>query len=67
MEDEIGRIKLNDSTDIVVRIVEFKGQKRLDIRKYVTSEKYTGWSPKGISIPLENVKEIKEIINKIEA
>jgi DNA-directed RNA polymerase subunit F len=67
VDEELGRIKVNDTTDIVVRIVEYKGEKRLDIRKYVTSQRYTGWSPQGISIPLENVKEIKEILEKIQS
>ena len=66
MDEELGRVKLNATTEIVVRIVEYKGEKRLDIRKYVTSARYTGWSPQGISIPLSNANEIKNILNKIE-
>jgi predicted YcjX-like family ATPase len=66
MDEELGRVRLNDTTEIVVRIVEYKGEKRLDIRKYVTSQRYTGWSPQGISIPLANVKEIRELIGKVE-
>ena len=65
MDEEIGRVKQNATTEIVIRIVEYKGEKRLDIRKYVTSARYTGWSPQGISIPIEKVGEVKDILNKM--
>ena len=44
MEKDIGRIKKNDSTDIIIRIDDFGGRKGLTIREYVTSDRYTGFT-----------------------
>lgn len=66
MEEEIGRIKLSESTEIVVRKTEFKGEKRIDIRKFVKTEKYTGWSKQGISIPVGNWRDVLEILEKVK-
>ena len=48
-EQEIGKISKNNITDIIVRLV--KGQKdnyALDIREYLKSDSYEGWTKKGI-------------------
>lgn len=52
MEDkEIGRIKKSESTEIVIKINEFEGKKGIDIREYVTTPKYIGWTKSGTRIP----------------
>ncbi len=66
MENEIGRIRKSDTTETVVRKTEFRGSVGIDIREYVTSERYTGWSKNGIRIPLEQWKSFKEILNKVD-
>lgn len=66
VEEEIGRIKLSDSTEIVIRRTEFKGEQRIDIRKFVKTEKYTGWSKQGISIPVGNWKDVLDLLQKIK-
>ena len=48
---EMGRIRKNDTTEIVIQMTEFHGSIGIDIREYVTSERYTGWSKNGIRIP----------------
>jgi len=63
---EIGRIRKNDSTEIVVQKTEFRGSQGIDIREYVTSERYTGWSKNGIRIPVERWKEFKAILDSVE-
>ncbi len=65
--DEIGRIRKNDTTEIVVQKTEFRGSVGIDIREYVTSERYTGWSKNGIRIPVEKWKDFKEILDKVES
>jgi hypothetical protein len=65
--DEVGRIRKNDTTEIVVQKTEFRGSVGIDIREYVTSERYTGWSKNGIRIPVEKWKDFKEILNKVES
>ena len=59
-EQEIGKISKNNITDIIVRLV--KGQKdnyALDIREYLKSDRYEGWTKKGIRIPLEYFDDAK--------
>ncbi len=63
---ELGRLKKNDTTEIVVQKTEFRGSVGIDIREYVTSERYTGWSKNGIRIPVEMCKDFKEILNRVE-
>jgi hypothetical protein len=62
---EIGRVHKNETTEIVVRKTEFKGSVGIDIREYVTSEKYTGWSKNGLRIPVDQWKAFKDILDKV--
>jgi hypothetical protein len=41
---EVGRLRKNDTTEIVIQKTEFRGSVGIDIREYVTSDRYTGWS-----------------------
>ena len=66
MEDEFGRIKKSETTELVVRRTEFRGSAGIDIREYVTSERYTGWSKNGIRIPIEQWRSFRDILDKIE-
>jgi hypothetical protein len=66
LDEEIGRIKKNETTDVVVRKTEFRGSVGIDIREHLTSERYTGWSKNGIRIPMEEWQSFKEILDKIE-
>jgi len=65
MDKEIGRVKINKGTEIVVRITEYRGEKRIDIRKYITTQKYTGWSKQGISIPLSSWNDVHKLLEKV--
>ena len=62
---EIGRVRKNETTEVVVRKTEFKGSVGIDIREYITSEKYTGWSKNGLRIPIDQWKMFKEILDKV--
>ncbi len=63
---EIGRIRKNDTTEIVVQKNEFRGSVGIDIREYVTSDRYTGWSKNGIRISVDKWKEFKAILDMVE-
>jgi len=63
---ELGRIKKNETTEIVVQKTEFRGSLGIDIREYVTSQRYTGWSKNGIRIPIEKWKEFKDILDMVD-
>jgi len=65
MEKDIGKIKKNDQTDIVVRIDDFGGKKGITIREFTTSERYTGFTKSGTRIPPEKFLEFRELINSI--
>jgi hypothetical protein len=64
---EIGRIRKSDTTEIVVQRTEYKGSVGIDIREYVTSDRYTGWSKNGIRISVDKWKEFKDILDKVES
>ena len=64
---ELGRIKKNETTEIVVQNTEFRGSWGIDIREYVTSQKYTGWSKNGIRIPIEKWKEFKGVLDMVDS
>ncbi len=64
---EIGRIRKSDTTEIVVQKTEYKGSVGIDIREYVTSDRYTGWSKNGIRISVDKWKEFKAILDKVES
>jgi hypothetical protein len=63
---EIGRIRKNETTEIVVQKTEFRGSAGIDIREYVTSERYTGWSKNGIRIAVDKWKEFKDILDQVQ-
>lgn len=65
MEKDIGRIKKNDTTDVVIRIDDFGGRTGLTIREYVSSEKYTGFTKAGVRILAENFPKFKEMIDSV--
>ena len=65
MEKDIGKVKKNDDTDIVVRIDDFGGRVGLTIREFTKSERYTGFTKSGTRIPAESVEEFRKIINSI--
>ncbi len=66
MEKDIGKIKKNENTDIVVRIDDFGGRTGLTIREYMTGERYTGFTKAGTRIPASSFSEFKELINSID-
>jgi hypothetical protein len=64
---EIGRLRKNETTEIVVQKTEYKGSVGIDIREYVTSDRYTGWSKNGIRVSVDKWKEFKAILDKVES
>ena len=65
MEKDIGKIKKNDNTDVLVRVDDFGGRTGLTIREFVTSDKYTGFTKAGVRISAENFPKFKEMINSV--
>lgn len=53
-------IEISESQSLVLRATRGGelGFPRLDIREYVKTEKYTGFTKKGINIPLEHISDL---------
>jgi len=66
MEKDIGKIKKNENTDIIIRIDDFGGKKGITIREFTTSERYTGFTKSGTRISPETFAEFKKLINSID-
>ena len=69
MEKDIGKISKGEFqgavTDIVIGVREYNGKVGLDIREFVTSERYTGPTKKGLRIPANKFEDFKQMINSI--
>ncbi|MCD6279566.1 hypothetical protein J7J26_02230 [Candidatus Micrarchaeota archaeon] len=66
MDKEIGRIKKNDTTDIVIKIDDFGGVEGVTIREFVTTDRYTGFTKQGTRITKDNWKDFVDLINKVK-
>ena len=65
MEKDIGRIKKNEETEVVVRIDAYGGKPGVTIREFVTSPKYSGFTKSGTRISADKFVEFRELINSI--
>lgn len=66
MEKDIGEIKKNDETKIIVRIDDFGGFPGLTIREFVQSERYTGFTKAGVRIRADKFEDFKAMINSVD-
>ena len=68
MEKDIGKIKKNDTTDIVVRVDDFGGRIGVTVREFVngTDGGYSGFTKAGTRIPADKFLEFRELINTID-
>lgn len=58
-------IKLSEYRSIHVRRTNYEGRDGVDVRTYVTSDDYSGYTQKGIRIPVENARAVAEAILKV--
>ena len=65
MEKDIGKLKKNDTTEVIIRVDDFGGRKGLTIREFVTSDRYTGFTKAGVRIGTADFGKFKEMINSI--
>lgn len=65
MEKDLGKIRKNDTTEIVVRIDDFGGRKGITIREFVTSDRYTGFTKQGVRILGADFPKFKEMIDSV--
>ena len=67
MEKDIGKLKKNDDTDVIIRVDDFGGRIGLTIREFVTGDRYTGFTKAGVRISAENFPRFKDMINSVKA
>ena len=67
MEKDIGKIKKNDNTDIIIRVDDFGGKIGVTIREFTDDQRtgYKGFTKAGTRILGEQFKEFKDMINSI--
>jgi hypothetical protein len=69
-QKEIGRMKLNVMDSLVFQTSDFKGKTYIDIRKFVESQNYTGFTKQGIrfnaSLLGEFVENVKKVARKLD-
>lgn len=58
---ELGKFAKRPGMSVVVRVSSFKGTRGLDFRQWQEDDTYKGWTKKGIRLPAEKIKEIKEL------
>jgi len=64
-ERDIGKIKKNDTSDIILRVDNFADKKGLTIREFVTSDRYTGFTKAGVKIMAADFPKFKEMIDSV--
>jgi len=64
-QKEIGRVKLGDTQDLVVSIVD---NEKLDLRIFVKTDSYTGATKRGVRFYLfdNNWTEFKKLIDEVD-
>ena len=65
-KEELGRIRKDEQTEIIIERNDFGGKDGIMIREYITSEKYTGYTKSGTKILISELERFKEIINKVK-
>ena len=65
MERDVGKIKKNDTADIILRLDNFGGRKGLTIREFITSDRYTGFTKAGVKIMAADFPKFKEMIESV--
>ncbi len=59
-EGEIGRLQVNPTDYILFSIKEYKGKRYVDLRKYVVSDSYTGFTKQGVRFVADLFPEFEE-------
>jgi len=60
-----GVIPLGRASAVVIRELNFRGRIFIDIRKFVDTQRYVGWTRKGIAIPKELLPELIKILSLV--
>ncbi|WP_428898423.1 Transcriptional Coactivator p15 (PC4) [Parelusimicrobium proximum] len=64
-DNELGKFAKRPGMSVVVRVSSFKGSRGLDLRQWQEDDVYTGWTKKGIRLPLNKMGEIKKLFKQM--
>jgi Transcriptional Coactivator p15 (PC4) len=65
-EGEIGRMQINSTDYILFSIKEYKGKNYVDLRKYVVSDSYTGFTKQGVRFVADLFPEFEEKLTLVK-
>jgi hypothetical protein len=65
IEKEVGRIPVSEIAEVVIRVDDFGDKLGVNIRKWLNTDTYKGFTKQGVRIPKEEFEKFKEIINSI--
>jgi hypothetical protein len=65
-QGEICRMPINTTDYLLFSIKEYKGKQYVDLRKYVVSDSYTGFTKQGVRFGSELFSEFEEKIKLIK-
>ena len=61
-DKEILRLEKSSIKDIVLKAADYKGRVGLDIREWLKTDEYKGWTKNGVRIEIANFPKFKELI-----
>jgi hypothetical protein len=64
-QKEVGRMKLNVMDSLVFQTSEYRGKEYIDIRKFVESQNYTGFTKQGIRFNASLFGEFLQNLEKV--
>jgi hypothetical protein len=62
----IGEIALGKSTKLIFNVNEWRGRRFASVRKFVTTQKYEGWTKAGLALSKIVLPELLEALMKLE-
>lgn len=65
-EGEICRMQINPTDYILFSIKEYKGKSYIDLRKYVVSDSYTGFTKQGVRFVADLFPEFEERLGLVK-
>jgi hypothetical protein len=66
--EPVGEVTVSEASTVKVSRFDGKdGKKRVDIRLFVSGEKYTGATKKGVTLPVDKVGELIQLLQKAQA
>ncbi|MDR0952889.1 MAG: transcriptional coactivator p15/PC4 family protein [Elusimicrobiota bacterium] len=66
-EGELGKYAKKQGLSVILRISSYMGTFGIDLRQWQEDETYTGWTKKGIRLPVDKMAEIKDLFAKTDA